>query len=204
MKASARRTAAVAAATTLALTLSPSAALAAGAKRVTQGNGTLQANGAAITLPSTFTCPAGYTAYLTAQVIQAIGEDFAAGYDTVAKQCTGERQKLTFYIQAVPAGDNTRPYQAGTASSRVLMDAVDPDAEQPYYDEAPAGQGEGDGAGDAPASPLPPLPPLTGAQYSTMDDPMGDPEGDPEGEETPTTVHAEARGPITLKEKAGS
>jgi hypothetical protein len=196
MKASAQRTAAVAAATTLALALSPSAALAAGAKRVTQGNGTLQANGAAITLPSTFTCPAGFTAYLTAQVIQAIGDEFAAGFDTVSKQCTGEKQRLTFYIQAVPAGDNTRPYQAGTASSRVILDAVDPAAEQPYYEEAPPGEGEGE---EVPASPIPPLPPLTGAQYSTMDDPMGDP-----SDETPTTVHAEARGPITLKEKAGS
>ena len=192
MKASARRTAAVAAATTLALALSPSAALAAGAKRVTQGNGTLQANGAAITLPSTFTCPAGFTAYLTAQVIQAIGDEFAAGFDQVSKECTGEKQKLTFYIQAVPAGDNTRPYQAGTASSRVILDAVDPEAEQPYYEEEMPPEGEGEES----ASPLPDLPPLTGAQYSTMDEPMS--------EEGPTTVHAEARGPITLKEKSGS
>ncbi len=191
MKASARRTAAVAAATTLALALSPSAALAAGTKPVTQGNGTLQANGAAITLPATFTCPAGYTAYLTAQVIQAIEDEFAAGFDTVTKECTGEKQKLTFYIQAVPAGDNTRPYQAGTASSRVIMDAVDPEAEQPYYEEVPEGEGEGEAA-----SPIPPLPPLTGAQYSTMDEPMS--------EDAPDIVHAEARGPITLKEKAGS
>lgn len=193
MKASARRAAALAAATTLALALSPGAALAAGAKRVTQGDGTLQANGAAITLPATFTCPAGFTAYLTAQVIQAIGEDFAAGFDQLSRECTGERQKLTFYIQAVPAGDNTRPYQAGTASSRVILDAVDPEAEQPYYEDVPP---EGEGEGEEPTSPLPELPPLTGAQYSTMDEPMA--------EEAPTTVHAEARGPITLKEKGGS
>ncbi|MBA3743369.1 hypothetical protein [Sporichthya sp.] len=196
MKASARRTAAVAAATTLALAISPSAALAAGAKRVTQGNGTLMADGAAITLPSTFTCPAGYMAYLTAQVIQAIDDEFAGGFDTAAKECTGEKQRISFFIQAIPAGDNTRPFQAGSASSRVILDAVDPEAEGPYYEEAPAGEGEG---GDRSSSPLPEIPPLTGAQYSTIDEPMPT-----EPAEASPTVHAEARGPITLQEKAGS
>lgn len=195
MKATARRTAAVAAATTLALAISPSAAFAAGAKRVTQGNGTLMANGAALTLPATFTCPAGYMAYLTAQVIQAIDDEFAGGFDTAAKECTGSKQRISFFIQAIPAGDNTRPFQAGSASSRVILDAVDPEAEGPYYEEeAPAGEGEGGSS-----SPLPVLPPLTGAQHSTIDDPMPT-----EPAEAPPTVHAEARGPIELKERTGS
>lgn len=193
MNASVRRTAAVAAATTLALAISPSAALAAGAKRVTQGNGTLMANGAAITLPATFSCPAGYMAYLTAQVIQAIGDEFAGGFDTAAKECTGSKQRISFFVQAIPAGDNTRPFQPGEASSRVILDAVDPEAQQPYYDEAPADEGDGEGES---SSPLPVLPPLTGAQYSTVDEPMGG--------EAPPSVHAEARGPITLKKKTGS
>ena len=199
MKAYVRRTAAVAAAMTLSLAVSPSAALAAGAKKVTQGDATLLADGAAVTLPSTFVCPAGYMAYLTAQIVEAIDDDFAGGFDTAAKECTGKKQKMTFFIQAAPAGDNTHPFEVGSASSRVIMDAIDPAAQDPY---GPMPVDEGDGSGGeepSDSAPLGGLPPLTGAQYSTMDDPMPD---EPGG--NPPTVHGEARGVIQIKEKAGS
>jgi len=200
MKALARRTAAVAATMTLTLAISPSAALAAGAKKVTQSDATLLADGAAVTLPATFTCPAGYMAYLTAQIVQAIGQDFAGGFDTTAKECTGKKQKLTFFIQAAPAGDNTRPFEVGTASSRVIMDAVDPAAQDPYgpYVEDD-GSGDGSGEDPGPLGGLPPLPGASPAQYSTIDDPM------PTEPPAPSpTVHGEARGVIEIKEKSGS
>lgn len=191
MTATLRRTATVATTLTLALALAPSAALAAGPHRVTQGDGTLLADGAAVRVPATFSCPAGYMAYLTAQLIQAIGDEFAGGFDTTAKPCSGSKQKVTFFIQAVPAGDNTRPFRPGTASSRVILDAVDPESQEPYYEELPPGEGEGEGES---SSVLPPLPPLSGAQHAVTDGPT------PVG--APPTVHAEARGTIELKEKA--
>lgn len=195
MKAPTRRAAAVVATLTLGLALSPSAAWAAG-KKVTQGNGTLQANGAALTLPATFTCPEGFMAYLTAQVIQAVDDEFAGGFDQAAKECTGEKQRVTFFIQSVPAGENTHPFRPGVASSRVIMDAVDPAAQDPYFEEPPA---EGGGSGGD-TGPLPVLPPLVGpsasSQNSELDDPMPTEPGPP-----PQPVHAEARGTIELKNK---
>ncbi|WP_019876350.1 hypothetical protein [Sporichthya polymorpha] len=180
-----------AASAVLALALSPTAAHAAGPKPVTQGDGILIADGAAVRLPATFVCPAGWTAYLAAQVVQAVGDEFAGGFDSVAKDCTGQRQKVTFFVQAVPAGDNTHPFRPGAASSRVIMDAVDPAAEQPPYYEGDEVPVEEEG------SPLLPLPPLMTTQDTVADDPMPT-------EPAPQTVHAEARGVIKLKEKARS
>jgi hypothetical protein len=203
MKATARRASVVL--VTMTLGLSPSAALAAGAKKVTQGDGTILAHGAAITVPATFSCPAGYVAYLTAQVVQAIGEEFAGGFDTTTKECSGKKQQATFFIQAQPAGDNTRPFQVGEASSRVILDAVDPASLDPYYGAEGTGDpSAADGQG-APTGPLPPIPPLGGpapAQYSTIDDPMPtEPAPTPPA---PPSVHGEARGTIQLKEKPAS
>ncbi|GAA0632861.1 hypothetical protein GCM10009547_40920 [Sporichthya brevicatena] len=190
MHALARRAGAATAVLTLAL--SPTAAHAAGPKPVTQGDGILIADGAAVRLPATFVCPAGWTAYLVAQIIQAVGDEFAGGFDSVAKECTGQRQKVTFFVQAVPAGDNTHPFRPGTASSRVIMDAVDPAAQEPPYYEGEETPAEEEGS-----SLLPPLPPLMTSQNSVADDPMPT-------EPAPQTVHAEARGVIKLKERARS
>jgi hypothetical protein len=188
MTTSARRTGAVAALTTVALALAPAASAASAAKQVGQGNATLHANGAAITLPATFTCPGGYVAYLSVQVIQAIDDEFAGGFDTATKDCTGAKQRVTFFVQSIPAGENTHPFEVGPASSRVILDAVDPESMEPYYEEeVPEGEGES-------ASPLPPLPPVTGAQYAIGEEPMP---SDPA-----PTVHAEARGTIEIREKS--
>lgn len=186
MQALQRRASAVLAMAAVGVALLPSAAGATGAKRVEQGDGRITAGGAAITVPATFTCPAGYDAYISIQVVQAIGDAFAGGFDTLTKTCTGAAQKVKFYIQAVPA-ENTRPFRAGEASSRVILDAVDPAQLEPFpteefSEEAPT---------EDPLSILPP-PPLAPADstHARSDEPLP--------ASGPATLHAEDRRTITL------
>lgn len=187
MKAALRRTITLGVAVTTAAALAPAVASAAPAeKRVTMKNGVIKADGAAVKLPTSFTCPAGFEAFLSAQIIQALGSKFAGGFDTAVRQCTGERQKITFYIQAVPA-ENTRPFREGPASARVILDAIDPESQGPFFEEAPAETFE------EPAEPglLPPLP--VGTQRIRGDEPVP---GEPA-----EAVHAEDRSTIQLRER---
>lgn len=181
-----RRAAILCAAAAIGTVFAPSSsAVAASSKRVQMADGVISANGAAVTMVTTFTCPAGYQAFLSTQIIEAIGKNFAGGFDSQTRDCTGEKQKIKFFVQAVPAGDNTRPFVAGPASARVILDAVDPAAIDGYDAEPPAS--------DEPAPLLPGLPPVESNQ-TRADDPMP--------AEAPPSIHAEDSGTITLKAKS--
>ncbi len=175
-----RRTAVLCAAAATAAVLAPSSAGAATAKRVQMSDGVITANGAMVTMGTTFTCPAGYQAFLSAQIVEAIGEKFAGGFDTQTRDCTGVKQTVKFFIQAVPA-ENTRPFEPGPASARVILDAVDPAAfDGGFPTEDPAAE----------AAPLLPIPPLASNQARADEPPAA-----------PPSIHAEDAGTITLKEK---
>lgn len=198
MHAASRRAIALAAAATLLAAFSPATAGAAPAEKPVQmKNGILQADGAAVRLPTTFTCPPGFEAFLSAQIVQAIGKKFAVGFDSAARQCTGEQQKITFYVQSVPAGENTRPFKPGDASARVILDAFDPNQSGPFFEEEPL-----------PAEPesqpsiLPSLP--IDLPAGALDEPEPGPVPEAEADFAPApdpVVHAEDRSTIRLRER---
>ncbi|MGQ0631664.1 MAG: hypothetical protein ACT4P1_11510 [Sporichthyaceae bacterium] len=166
------------------LAVAPVGIAAAGAATVKDATlskvGVLTADGAATKISATFVCPQGYDAFVTLQVIQAQGEKFAGGFDQAGKTCTGKKQKVSFYVQAVPA-ENTAPFRSGSASARMILDAVDPEfAGQPFFEEEPVEE--------TPPGVLPPLP-FAGQKYLT----------DAGGESVAPQVHAEDRRTIRLR-----
>lgn len=118
------RTAAIGTTMLLAASLAPPHAVA-GSKDLSLGNGTISARGAAVRVPLTFTCNEGWQAFVGIQVVEAVGEPFAAGFGGAERTCTGKKQKVTFYVQAA-AGQDLRPFREGPASAVATLDAVDP------------------------------------------------------------------------------
>lgn len=123
-----RRTRIAAIGTTMlvAASVAPPHALA-GSKDLSLGNGTISARGAAVRVPFTFRCNDGWQAFVGIQVVEAVGEEFAAGFGGAERTCTGKKQKVTFYVQAAP-GQDLRPFREGPASAVATLDAFDPTA----------------------------------------------------------------------------
>ena len=103
----------------------PAYAGVAGKTLTVKDKGTISAGGAAVKVPFTAQCPEGWSGYLNLNVVEAIGDSFAAGYGGKTLKCTGKVEKGFVYLQA-QVSENTRPFRPGQASMLATMDAYEP------------------------------------------------------------------------------
>jgi hypothetical protein len=73
---------------------------------------TLQAKGAAVSVPVRFTCPAGRSAFLDLSLTQRIGNQAVSGSRFTSVQCSGTEQQL---VVSVIAQTGSRTFKTGTA-----------------------------------------------------------------------------------------
>ena len=73
---------------------------------------TLQAKGAAVSVPLTMTCPAGSFASLDVSLTQRVGNKSVTGSRSTSPQCTGQEQALVLNITAQ---SGSRTFKTGEA-----------------------------------------------------------------------------------------
>lgn len=162
-------------------TLLPAAASAApGDKKFQVGKtGKILANGAAVKVKFTYSCPDGWEGGAGVTIVEALGDAFASGYGGKSLKCTGGAQDATFFIQA-NTYEGARPFQPGQASIVASLDAWNPQGgpcspEMPCPVDAPAA-----------AAPAPPQGSMFAATSATDKMPP------------PSNQHKEFSGVITL------
>jgi hypothetical protein len=106
--------------------LLPAAASAApGDKFKIEKNGNIVANGAAVKVKFSYSCPAGWEGGAGVTLVEALGDGFASGYGGKTIKCTGKKEDATFFIQA-NTYEGSRPFKKGEASVVANLDAWNP------------------------------------------------------------------------------
>ncbi len=112
--------------------LAPVAAYAGTAAVLKPGKATLQANGAAVSIPFAVTCTAGWNGNVSAGLTQALGKDLATGYGNKGFTCTGAKQSINVFVLAQSQSSTSRPFDKGPAAIGAQFYASDPAAEECY------------------------------------------------------------------------
>lgn len=79
---------------------------------------TLQARGAAVSVPLTLTCPAGSFASLDVTLTQRVGNKSVTGSRSTSPQCTGQEQALVLNITAQ---SGSRTFKTGQAFAEATI-----------------------------------------------------------------------------------
>jgi hypothetical protein len=140
----------------------------------------ISARGAAIRIPYSFVCTAGWEGNLNVQVVEALGENLASGYANKNLTCNGAKKTASLYVQ-VGAYQGARPFKAGPASVVATLDTFDPKAD-PCSSGGPCPM-----AAEPKAAPQPP------GMFTTASVPTR-----PTGTSADTFAHSEVQGTITL------
>lgn len=139
----------------------------------------ISARGAAIRIPYSYLCTAGWEGNLSVQVVQALGNDLASGYGNKSVKCSGDKKNASLYLQ-VAAYQGARPFAPGPASVSASLDSFDPKA-------------DGCGNGGMPCPVLSEAKPPQGGMFRAASLPVR-----AAGQSGDTYGHAEVQGTITL------
>lgn len=82
---------------------------------------TIEANGAVVFAPTKVKCPAGYTAYVNVRITEAVGDNIAAGSESVSVPCTGRVQNITLNVSP-----SEHPFKKGVAWGSAELDIYGP------------------------------------------------------------------------------
>lgn len=128
-------------AATAAMVLLPVVAYAAtAAPTLKPGKGTLQANGAAVSIPFVVKCTKGWNGNVSAGLTQALGKQLATGYGGKGFTCTGEKQAISIFVLAQSQSSSSLPFDKGLAAIGANMYASDPNAEECYEGDCAAAE----------------------------------------------------------------
>ena len=98
--------------------------------------GWIMANGAAIVIPYSYSCPEGWRGSMWLNVVQAHGNTFSSGGNGKSVECTGQNTDAKLFLKA-NVYDKTTPFRSGAASIVASMDVYDPAAQCGEYEPCP-------------------------------------------------------------------